>query len=65
MGAFAGLYLDTALSWKDGGLAVRPSPDLFYHNIFIAGLALTGFVVARQVKRILALGRYYEHRNDL
>jgi serine/threonine-protein kinase len=65
MGTFAGLYLDTALWWEDGGLAVRPSPDLIYHNIFTAGLALTGLVVARQVKRILALGRYYEHRNDL
>ena len=25
---------------------------------------LAGFVVARQVHRILALGRYYEHRSD-
>jgi serine/threonine-protein kinase len=65
MGAFAGLYLDAALWWEGGGLAVRPSPDLIYHNIFTAGLALTGLVVARQVKRILAIGRYYEHRNDL
>ena len=40
----------------------RPSPDLIHPNIFAAGLALTGYVVARQVKRILALGRYYEHR---
>jgi serine/threonine-protein kinase len=65
MGTFAGLYLDAALRWEDGGLAVRPSPDLIYHNIFTAGLALTGLVVARQVKRILAIGRYYEHRTDL
>jgi eukaryotic-like serine/threonine-protein kinase len=65
MGAFAGLYLDAALWWEDGGLAVRPSPDLIYHNIFTAGLALTGLVVARQLNRIIALGRYYEHRNDL
>jgi serine/threonine-protein kinase len=36
-----------------------------FHNILIACLALTGFVVARQVKRILALSKYYEvRRND-
>jgi hypothetical protein len=58
------LYLGAALRWEAGGLAVRTSPDLIYHNIFTAGLALTGFVVAQQVKRILAIGRYYEQRND-
>jgi serine/threonine-protein kinase len=35
-----------------------------YHNILIACLALTGFVVARQVKRILALSKYYEVRRN-
>jgi serine/threonine-protein kinase len=64
MMAFGGLYLDAALWWRDGRLAWRPSPNLIHPNIFIAGLALTGFVVARQVHRILALGRYYEHRSD-
>src|SRR5262249_3656539 len=53
--AFGGLYLDAALWWRDGRLAWRPSPNLIHPNIFIAGLALTGFVVARQVHRILAL----------
>ena|GEM_PF-281221 len=33
-----------------------------YPNIFMAALAVTGFVVARQVKRIWALSQYYEHR---
>jgi serine/threonine-protein kinase len=62
--AFAGLYLDAALWWRDGRFIWSPSPDLIHPNIFAAGLALTGYVVVRQVKRILALGRYYEHRSD-
>lgn len=33
-----------------------------YPNIFMAALAVTGFVVARQVKRIWALSTYYELR---
>jgi serine/threonine-protein kinase len=55
------LYAETAIDWS------MPFPtwlrdDLSYANVYIAGLVLTGFVVARQVKRILALGRYYENR---
>ncbi|HZW32815.1 MAG TPA: serine/threonine-protein kinase, partial [Isosphaeraceae bacterium] len=62
--AFAGLHFNAAL-WREGGrLHWRPSPSLVHPNIFAAGLALTGYVVVRQVKRILALGRYYEHRGD-
>jgi serine/threonine-protein kinase len=64
MAAFGGLYLDAALNWRGGRLAWNPSPDLVHPNIFLAGLVLTGYVVVRQVKRILALGRYYEHRAD-
>jgi serine/threonine-protein kinase len=64
MAAFAGLYLDAALWWDGGSLGWRPSPDLLHSNVFAAGLVLTGFIVVRQVKRILALGRYYEHRSD-
>ena len=60
--AFCGLFLDAGLWRQGGGLVWRPSPDLIHPNIFAAGLALTGYVVARQVNRILALGRYYEHR---
>jgi serine/threonine-protein kinase len=37
-------------------------PGLKYPNIYIGALLLTGFVVVRQVKRILALGQYYEKR---
>src|SRR5262249_5307972 len=55
--AFCGLYLDAALWWRGGGLIWRSSPELIHPNIFAAGLALTGYVVARQVRRILALGR--------
>jgi serine/threonine-protein kinase len=33
-----------------------------YPNIFMAALAVTGFVVARQVKRFWALSSYYERR---
>ena len=36
-------------------------PATQYVNIFLAALFVTGFVVARQVKRILALSRYYEN----
>jgi serine/threonine-protein kinase len=55
------LYLNSAIDWT------KPFPgwighDLQYPNIYIAGLLLTGFVVARQLKRTLALGRYYENR---
>ena len=36
-----------------------------YPNIFMAALAVTGFVVARQVKRIWALSSYYERRPSI
>ncbi len=63
--AFCGLYLDAALWWRGGRPAWHPSPDLIHPNIFLAALGLTGYVVARQVRRILALGRYYEQRSEL
>jgi serine/threonine-protein kinase len=62
MAAYGWLYTDAALIWRGGHLAWRPSPDLQHPNIFLAGLLLTGYVVARQVRRILLLGQYYEHR---
>jgi serine/threonine-protein kinase len=62
MAAYIWLYIDAALSWRGGHLAWRPSPDLQHPNIYLAGLLLTGYVVARQVKRILLLSQYYEHR---
>jgi serine/threonine protein kinase len=63
--AFGWLYLDAALWWQAGQLSWRPSPELVHPNIFIAGLVLTGFVVVRQIKRIMALSRYYEHRPEI
>jgi serine/threonine-protein kinase len=62
MAAYVWLYLDAAVSWRGGTLHWNPSPDLQHSNIFIAGLLLIGYVVARQVKRILLLSQYYEHR---
>jgi serine/threonine-protein kinase len=57
------LYINSAIDWT------RPFPtwvqgELQYPNIYVAGLLLTGFVVARQLKRTLALGRYYENRQS-
>jgi eukaryotic-like serine/threonine-protein kinase len=59
------LYIDWAIHRTDLPL-VPPEQVIWpYPNIFVASLALTGFVVARQVKRILALSQYYEHRQIL
>jgi eukaryotic-like serine/threonine-protein kinase len=62
--ACAWLYLDAAISWRDGRLLWNPSPDLVHVNIFVAGVLLIGYVVARQVKRILLLSQYYEQRGN-
>jgi serine/threonine-protein kinase len=62
MAAYGILFLDASLSWQAGSLHWQESDQLRYANIFMAGLLLTGYIVARQVRRILALGRYYENR---
>ena len=62
MAAYTWLYIDAAVQWRAGRIAWNPSPDLQHPNIFLAALFLTGYVVARQVRRILLLSRYYEHR---
>jgi serine/threonine-protein kinase len=62
---FGALYLGEALRWPGWQLSLAPVDDLRYANIFLAALLLTGYVVARQVKRILALGRYYEQRPEV
>ncbi|GAC1475357.1 MAG: serine/threonine-protein kinase [Isosphaeraceae bacterium] len=49
------LYLSASLT------KVNWHPRL-YPNIVMASLFVTGFVIARQVKRIWALSTYYEHR---
>ena len=53
--AYAALALD---AWSRGALTHEDS----WPNIFMAALAVTGFVVAHQVKRLWALSYYYEHR---
>jgi eukaryotic-like serine/threonine-protein kinase len=62
MAAYVWLYFDAAISWRGGKFLWAPSPDLEHSKIFLAGLLLIGYVVARQVKRILLLSQYYEHR---
>ena len=61
MAAYLWLYLDAAIFWRGGKFLWSPSPDLEHSKIFLAGLLLVGYVVARQVKRILLLSQYYEH----
>ena len=56
------IYCGSAFDWTQPFPTWAKREDLQYPNIFIACLILTGFVVARQVKRILALGRYYANR---
>ncbi len=55
------LYATTAIDWAKPFLTWTER-DLQYPNIYVAALFITGFVVARQVRRILALGQYYEKR---
>jgi serine/threonine-protein kinase len=55
------LYSSTALDWQKSP-PTWAKGDLQYPNIYIAALLITGFVVVRQVKRILAVGQYYEKR---
>ena len=61
--AYAWLYVDAAaVTGETDGSPGIPAPTWSHPNIFLAGLLLTGYVVARQVKRILLLSQYYEHR---
>jgi serine/threonine-protein kinase len=59
---YLALYFDAALDWSQPFPTWAKQDDLQYPNIYVAGLLITGFVVARQVKRTLALGKYYENR---
>jgi eukaryotic-like serine/threonine-protein kinase len=59
------LYVDSALHRIPIPPELATRENWQYPNIFVASLALTGFVVARQVKRILALSQYYEHRQQV
>ena len=55
--AEAGYGLLVLDAWMKGTLGKHDHP-----NIVMAAIAVTGFVVARQVKRLLVLSSYYEHR---
>jgi serine/threonine-protein kinase len=58
------LYASLAIDWTMP-LVTWVKDDLQYPNICIAALWLTGYVVVRQVRRILALGRYFEsHQHE-
>lgn len=63
------VWLTTAMAMAAYGLLVLDKllldpywKSAQFPNIFIAALAVNGFVVARQVKRIRALSSYYERR---
>ncbi|APW60804.1 serine/threonine-protein kinase [Paludisphaera borealis] len=58
------LYLRAGLDWSRGTPAWIGPDVLPYANIYIACLALTGFVVARMVKRFLVISQYYEIRRN-
>jgi serine/threonine-protein kinase len=74
--AASGLWFRVPLVWFTTALAAASYSGLYlaarfvhrsemprqYPNIYLAALVVTGFVVARQVKRILALSTYYENR---
>ena len=55
--AEAGYGLLVLDAWWTGMLVRDDHP-----NIVMASIAVTGFVVARQVKRLLVLSSYYEQR---
>ena len=73
--AASGLWFRVRLVWLTTGLAMGGYGLLYllwrfhgdrsltepYVNIFMAALLVTGFAVARQVKRIWALSNYYEN----
>lgn len=59
---YAGLFGLAGLEWRRAGPGWSKPDALPYANIFVACLLLTGYVVARLVKRIKAIGQYYEIR---
>lgn len=59
---YVALYALAGLEWGRGGPGWSQPDALPYANIFVACLALTGYVMARVVKRIKAIGQYYEIR---
>ncbi|WP_337174210.1 serine/threonine-protein kinase [Paludisphaera sp.] len=59
---YAGLHALAGLEWRQGQLGWSRPDALPFANVFIACLALAGYVVARIVKRIKAIDQYYELR---
>jgi serine/threonine-protein kinase len=74
--AASGLWFRVRLIWFTTAVAIAGYAALYlyfsafvgaggtrhYANIVMASMLVTGFVVARQVKRIWALSTYYENR---
>jgi len=63
LGCFA-LYVHEGLLWNNGRPSWVQPDEVPYANVYIACLALAGFVVARMVKRFLVLSQYYEIRRN-
>jgi len=59
---YLALYANAAVDWSRSHPGWMKPGILPYANIYVACLALTGFVVARLVKRIRVISRYYEIR---
>lgn len=56
------LYVLAGVDWGAHAPAWTRPDALPFANIYIACLVLTGYVVARMVKRIRAISQYYENR---
>jgi len=59
---YVALYALAGLDWGRGSLGWSQPDALPFANVFVVCLALCGYVVARVVGRIKAVGRYYEIR---
>ncbi|MDG3006665.1 serine/threonine-protein kinase [Paludisphaera mucosa] len=61
---YATLYILAGIDWGPGAPIWSRPNALPYANVYVACLALTGYVVARMVKRIRTISRYYESRRQ-
>ena len=62
---YLALYVHEAVAWIGWRPVLIEPATLPYANIFVACLALTGFVVVELIKRIKMLSRYYEVRQKV
>jgi serine/threonine-protein kinase len=69
--ATAGLWSRVRLVWVTTALAIagflalaypRPTVSAFHPNVVVILLAVTGYVVAQQVRRFQSLNAYHDHR---